>query len=170
MSTMTFSEVCSLVDSPDFYHEGTKVFLDLDGLIADLVGHTEVTAGRPLITPGCWSMDFDFNGQSFDWWMALKPTDEAQACLSMLERDNVYVCTARPSHTPSAMAAYAWLVKLAPWLPADRVIICPKKQLLAKPGRILVDDADHNIDDWIKAGGTGCLMPRRWNSRGKDAP
>jgi len=39
-----------------------------------------------------------------------------------------------------------------------------RKYLCAAPGRILVDDSQHNIDAFRKAGGEGIVFPQPWNS------
>ena len=145
------------------------VFLDLDGVLVDNLGAAVRTAGRELVTPGQWAVDFDFDGQPYDWWMANEPTEEIEDCLALLSRDNVKICTARPVGTPGAQAAYDWVHRLAPEFPRKNMILCHDKLLLARPARILVDDADHNIDSFVEAGGYGCLMPRRWNSKADEA-
>jgi 5'(3')-deoxyribonucleotidase len=46
----------------------------------------------------------------------------------------------------------------------DRTIITRHKHLLAGPGRILIDDAEFNVNDWNEHGGTGILYPAHHNS------
>lgn len=42
--------------------------------------------------------------------------------------------------------------------------IYPEKWELAKPGRILIDDRDSTIDQWVAEGGLGIVFPRLHNS------
>lgn len=48
--------------------------------------------------------------------------------------------------------------------PGIRVEGLTAKGDAAAAGHILVDDADHNVDEYIRAGGHAVLVPRIWNS------
>ena len=171
MSMMTFAEVCEMADDRgEFAWSGKSIFLDLDGLMVDDHGAACKTAGRELVTPGQWEVDFDFDNQPYEWWMANEPTEELQACLAILERRKTFVCTARPVGTPGAQAAWDWLYARAPWLDRRRLILCRDKWLMAGPDRVLVDDSDHNIAEWTCQSGIGCLIPRLWNEGGRNGP
>lgn len=41
--------------------------------------------------------------------------------------------------------------------------ITPKKRLLARPGALLIDDCEKNINEWKDAGGQAILFPQPWN-------
>ena len=47
----------------------------------------------------------------------------------------------------------------------DDLMIGAQKDLMAKPGVLLVDDSKHNVDAFIKAGGDAVLVPSDWNHR-----
>ena len=42
-------------------------------------------------------------------------------------------------------------------------IFTPQKQQLASPGALLIDDYDHNADEFIAAGGQAIRFPQIWN-------
>lgn len=44
-----------------------------------------------------------------------------------------------------------------------RIIITDNKAELARSDRLLIDDADHNVESFIEAGGQAILYPRPWN-------
>lgn len=46
----------------------------------------------------------------------------------------------------------------------DEYFIGIKKERFASPDAVLIDDLDHNIDFWTKAGGKAILFPHRWNA------
>lgn len=49
--------------------------------------------------------------------------------------------------------------------PADEIKgeVLSHKDLYAKPGQILIDDADHNVEAFRSADGEAILVPRPWN-------
>lgn len=47
----------------------------------------------------------------------------------------------------------------------DRYMIGREKFLLSKPGVVLIDDSDHNVEKFSAGGGVGILFPQKWNSR-----
>jgi len=56
---------------------------------------------------------------------------------------------------------YGWLRRELPWMPTHNQVVVARKEDKAKyarPGAILVDDLQINIDRWIAAGGTGVLF------------
>lgn len=50
-----------------------------------------------------------------------------------------------------------------------KMIPCRDKWLLAKPGRLLIDDHDENVDRWIEHGGQAILFPAVHNRRHAEA-
>lgn len=77
----------------------------------------------------------------------------------------------------------AWSIATAPWMNPpcasqkirwmrkhihhrfDRFMIGREKFLLSKPGVVLIDDSDHNVEKFSAGGGVGILFPQKWNSR-----
>lgn len=80
--------------------------------------------------------------------------------------NNVHVITTvPPGRCPSAYSGKAiWCRENLPeWLQPQVFMTTHDKSRLARPGRLLIDDADHNIDAWSSAGGTTLQVPRPWN-------
>jgi len=48
----------------------------------------------------------------------------------------------------------------------DRIRFSSNKSDYARPGDILIDDNEKNIEEWENEGGIGVLWPQRWNSAG----
>lgn len=103
-----------------------------------------------------------------DFWINLPWTKDGKEILSIVEDyfgpENVFILT----HPSNQLSAYEgkrlWLEKHMPeYFKGERYHFGKHKHICANPEHLLVDDADHNIDDFVKAGGIGCLIPRLWN-------
>ena len=164
--------------------EGLKLFLDMDGVLADFVTGACLAHNRPspYLDPealGIFDMEklWGISVNEFwrtidakvDFWDTLQKTPEADAlvaaALSMFSIDNIAVLTA-PSMDPTCVPGKRrWMQKHYPQL-AKRMIFASAgaKQFLAGPSYILSDDRDKNISQFKLAGGVGILMPRLWNA------
>ena len=158
----------------------TQCLLDMDGVLADFVGGVVHAHGRPYpydmpnslgvfdieriwgITPQEFWAPCD--GPTF--WDDLAKTPEAdalvfQAC-QKFGPSNVAILTA-PSLSPHCVPGKRrWIERYYPQLKKN-IIFGSAKKFLAAPNRILIDDRDKNVDDFIGAGGPAILMPRLWN-------
>jgi len=102
-------------------------------------------------------------------WATAPRTEHFDAILTgavdLVGRENVRICTAPPpDHNPAAYSGKAiWIKRELPeWLQSN-LIFTQRKYELATPDRLLIDDADHNREEWMKAGGMMMLIPRPWN-------
>ena len=150
-----------------------RIFVDVDGVLADFVGEALAWHGLPrntLITQynlwdqlGMSQEDFwrEIDRESF--WSDLKPTPESGAVLLAADRfapGGVCLVT-EPRPVPCSYAGkFRWLRHHCQHLPH---LIGPSRNFAAGPGRVLIDDSDSNIDRWRLAGGNGILFPRTWN-------
>jgi hypothetical protein len=87
----------------------------------------------------------------------------------MVGIDNVLIATV-PTKSPDCLfGKYEWMEQhLPPWM-SRQYNITPRKWRLSVPGALLIDDADHNIDQWKRRpdgmpSGDAILVPRPWNS------
>jgi 5'(3')-deoxyribonucleotidase len=68
--------------------------------------------------------------------------------------ESIYICSA--SFSGSMVEKVMWIEKYLPAL-KDNIIFTKKKHVMHTPGSVLIDDGVHNVVDFIKAGGIGCI-------------
>lgn len=161
------------------------IFLDLDGVVADLRGGIAELLGIPHPYEGRPAADASEPAAAFEallcrpepwekvaaagveFWATLKPYPWTADLLAMLRRQgSVVVCTA-PGRALFAAHACAGKHRWAErnlGLSSSRIILINQKSLLAGRGRTLIDDSDNQIDPWRKANGRGILLPQPWNT------
>lgn len=158
----------------------TQCLLDMDGVLADFVGGVVKAHGRPYpyIHPssyGCFDIEKIWGISAHDFWSPcdgasfwdnLGKTPEADTLVnSVCEQfgpDNVAILTA-PSQSPYCVPGKRrWIERYYPQLKKN-IIFGSAKKFLAAPTRVLIDDRDKNVDDFVGAGGCAILMPRLWN-------
>lgn len=174
----TFSPLPSPA-SPSAVPDKPLVFLDLDGVCVDFItaacalhGTTPdqidwarhgfyISDGLGITRNAFWA-PITAGGAAF--WEGLDPYPWFEELLDAVADAEVYVCSS-PSLDPGSLAGkVAWMYRHFPKAMHRRFVLTGHKHLLARPGRFLVDDADHNAEKWARAGGTPVLFPRPWNS------
>jgi len=158
-----------------------QYFLDLDGVIVDFVGgiikyyklkctEFDICAWDSLYDwyPGTVAEFWAGIPESF--WENLAFTPEGPAIIDLLAREGIKATILTAPPWTGATGKQKWIRKNLPeYFDHGRYLIGPSKTCVARPGAVLIDDAEHNIDDWVKAGGLGILVPRPWNrNRHKD--
>lgn len=153
-----------------------RIFIDMDGVIADFVSPSLKAAAIPLSHDECLCWDY-FSGfmteiefwtaiDSVDgFWDSLVPYSWAHDLVEMCNRiAPVYFCSAPAWHKSCAGAKVHWLRERG-FLKgrADHFILTPHKHLLANSGTVLIDDGQHNIDAFRSAGGHAITFPMPWN-------
>ena len=81
---------------------------------------------------------------------------------------NVFLLTAIPCEDDVPNPSYvegklAWISANLPKFLQRQTAITHAKYMCAAKGHLLVDDADHNVEPFIEAGGEACLVPKPWN-------
>lgn len=82
--------------------------------------------------------------------------------------ENLYVSTnpgVKDLKAPSQKAEWFHARKNLFNLETTDLMIGAQKQLMAKPGVLLIDDSKHNVDAFIKAGGEAVLVSSDWNCK-----
>lgn len=102
-----------------------------------------------------------------DFWATTPVAPEAyaliEACERLVGKDNVIILTA-PTKDPDCLAGkLEWIHNNLPRHYHRQYIITPRKQYNAAPGRLMVDDADSNVDAWAARGGSYILVPQPHN-------
>lgn len=152
------------------------ILCDMDGVIANLVGALIRTHGLNL-SDSDWDK-FDKHhewGMTTDelfaptkdnrWWLELEPYPWAEELLTELRKlGKVIFCTAPPPDASVPSQKVQWLREHG-FLAADSTdyIITRFKHLNAGPGVILLDDADHMIDQYRSCSGHALQFPQPWN-------
>lgn len=102
-----------------------------------------------------------------DFWANLAWETYGKKYLEVAKRFKVpiYTCT-KPMMRPEAWAGKVdWLQKhIRSNDIAGTIITSGPKHMLAKPGVVLIDDKDGNVDEFRAAGGQAYLIPQPWNS------
>ena len=101
-----------------------------------------------------------------EWWANLEPWPWFEQLWAELQRisEKVYICTS-PSHSVHAVPGKKmWLAKYLPDFDQRDIVFTSRKFLLAKPGRVLIDDLPTNVDAFRKEGGQAVLFPQHWNN------
>lgn len=159
-------------------------YLDVDGVLADFVGgvcklyQTTFDELRMNWKPGSYAIEkalgvsldemwgkIHYKGAGF--WESLEVMPYAyrmveQACEAWGPENVVFVTS--PSTDPfSSVGKIRWIHKHFPQF-ERRFCITPVKWLFAHPEATLIDDYDHNINEFCQRGGLTKLVPRYWNS------
>ena len=107
-----------------------------------------------------------------EFWANLPWTLDGKHLLEQCEKaaDEVYLVTSPTLACWAYSGKAAWVQRHLPNY-SRRVLIggheC--RHLLARPGAVLVDDSEKNVQEFRGSGGTAVLVPRPWNSaRGSD--
>lgn len=151
-----------------------RIFLDLDGVLADLVGGAARIHNKSisLVTcyglGKCWDMEESkvWEPLGYDFWANLELTPEAHQIVSMCEREvgaeSVGILTS-PCSTDGCMdGKRAWLRKHFPQF-VKRALIGSPKYFCATPLSLLIDDSDYKVKEFWEHGGLTFLFPRPWN-------
>jgi 5'(3')-deoxyribonucleotidase len=122
-------------------------------------------SGRPLDEAEMWGR---VGQQPESWWAVLEPTPWADAlvrevcALVGIENVSIVTCPLGVGYAASAAGKLQWVRRHFPTL-ERAVILAKRKGLVAAPGRLLIDDGDHNIIDWAATGAPTMTWPAPWN-------
>lgn len=156
------------------------VFVDMDGVLSDFHKGVHNTFKKPYIYgPSLQRYDFwedwdpittrdDVNSIcDFNFWRNLEWMHDGieiiQAITSKFKTNQIYLLTTPMPNLESASGKMMWINNNLPIYLKRTIITQAPKSLLAKSDTLLIDDKDQNIDEFIKAGGRGLLVPRPWN-------
>jgi len=165
-----------------------KIYLDMDGVITDLVpaalewygcddytddmwpdevGYDIVKAYHILSNRNYITADYFWRGLTQDFWATIPKTPFCDELIDFLlsNYSKVYVCTSCTFDPESASGKLEWIQKFLPECLNRNYIITPHKHLLARSDSVLIDDCDNHIEDFENNGGYGILVPRPWNKR-----
>lgn len=163
-----------------------KIYLDMDGVLADWCDAICELHGKdnPYSKPeaaGIWDIEDLLGMTPEQLW---KPADHAfwesipkcstadwlvNVSVLLVKPSNVHILTSpvrkergEEAHAACLAGKRSWIEKHFPIL-KDRVVFEKMKERHAEPGALLIDDKSSNVEKFIKAGGMGILVPRKWN-------
>jgi len=156
----------------------TQVFLDLDGVLVDFISgackHHGVT--NPYLNPvnhgqvdlapllGMSNEAF-WGGMGYDFWANLPWLDTGREILKAIYAyvpiERITILTS-PIQTPGcAEGKIAW-IKNNLYAFRRKFFVGPPKEVIAAPGKLLIDDFDKNVDKW-QVNGPVIQVPALWN-------
>ena len=152
-----------------------RIFLDVDGVLADFVGgvlRAFPLPHEPHNTPWDFIPDDVWPRLDAAFWAGLDVLPDARALVELCQqRGELYLLTALPrtNRTEAVEGKLKWVGQHFPQL-ANRTILCVGgKASWATADAVLIDDHDGNVDAFRAAGGNAILVPRSWNCGGHDA-
>jgi 5'(3')-deoxyribonucleotidase len=99
-----------------------------------------------------------------DMWASMKPYERAKELIDVCKKyGELTICTAPTMDPYCASGKTEWLQKFFGKYFRDYAIT-PKKEKLANPFTVLIDDHDKNIKKFHDRGGKVILFPQIWNS------
>jgi len=115
-----------------------------------------------------WSLQSFWNSVKRHLWATVPESLEFRrllnSCSKLVGKDRVILLTS-PTLCPDSLAGkLEWIQAFCPPWMHRQYLIGPVKWSCARPGALLIDDADKNIRSFRKAGGEAILVPRPWNS------
>lgn len=149
-----------------------RIFLDVDGVLADFASAAVRACGFPDLVPSHWHFYEDMGLTAEEMWERIHadplfwenlPEYEwyeelVDMCMDIAP---VTIVTHPADHPDSWAGKYLWLKERA-WTHED-IVFTSQKHLLAGPGRLLIDDSAENCVLWRAHGGTRIMFPCPWN-------
>ncbi|MDA3962145.1 MAG: hypothetical protein PF961_15240 [Planctomycetota bacterium] len=149
------------------------ILLDLDGVLTDFDAGVCALFGRD-VPPGPERVGTDIAtalglraGQLWQrideagarFWAELPETPWAQDLVTAARRAGEVVIATAPSNDPGAAAGKVRWMQQRFGKRFRSFAITPRKDLLAAPGRLLIDDTPKHVDAFTAGGGAAVLMP-----------
>lgn len=164
------------------------ILLDMDGVLVDFMGGLHHALNLPWDPDNyrykageydCFESMVESNPDKLKSMGPIYRTTDERAFWANLEWDRfgkkylavaqsfkvpIYICT-KPMLRPEAWAGKIdWLGKHIKDAVSGTIITSGPKHMLAKPGAVLIDDKDENVNEFRAAGGQAYLIPQPWNS------
>lgn len=153
------------------------ILLDMDGVLADFVTRSVEVAKLPISSDlvSEWNYFKKYMSSSEFWqcidnyegfWENLDPHPWAYELVSLCKSfGSVYYASAPALHHNCCEGKIKWLRKHN-FMSSKKneFMFGPEKWLMARHGRVLIDDNEENVKNFTFAGGEGYLFPQNWNS------
>jgi len=139
-----------------------KIFLDLDGVVADFVRGKKEILGLSDGAPEDETFAIMASEKGLGFYAKLKKMKDADQLWAFLKNTDVEILSAIPKPRRKVKGAdpdkRAWVKKnLSSSVKVNITQGGSAKKRMAAPDRILIDDLKRNIDQWRSSGGIGIL-------------
>jgi len=137
-----------------------KIFLDLDGVMADFKRGIREILGLPTTaSPAEVFIALQKGDGGKEFFLKLKKTKDADRLWQFLKGSDLKILTGLPSSNreESAKNKVSWVRRNLSKNVKVITTSSKSKKRFAGPSHILIDDRDDNVRDWITAGGIGIL-------------
>lgn len=162
------------------------IYLDMDGVLADLTAAALRVHGREdlattwprgvyLLSQALGMTEAEtwapINACGTSFWADLERCQWADDLVGLASRyrDGEVMIASSPLKPPayhSAAGKLIWLERHfgGRFASPEHYMLGARKEKLAEPGAILIDDSDQNVDRFRARGGKAILVPQPWNS------
>ena len=139
-----------------------KIFLDMDGVVADLLAAISRRLDKPVNSISSDEI-YDFLRETakakIPIFLEIPKMKDADKLYNYVKKYNHQFLTSAGSYATSYIAKQKieWVRKHFGNVKVDVVSTSKEKAAWAKPYHILIDDRDKSINAWVAAGGIGIL-------------
>jgi hypothetical protein len=152
-----------------------EIFVDVDGVLADFSGAANIIHRRPgaEVPEWNWYRAWGMTDKEFwkpitehqDFYALVRPTRWLHDLLKIMEclqhEGDVILATSNPPVPSLAASKVRWINRhIGTRYP---IMMGPRKDLLAQSNRILIDDYEKNLDQWVDKGGMAVRVNQPWN-------
>jgi 5'(3')-deoxyribonucleotidase len=135
-----------------------KIYLDMDGVVADLHSHYELLFGKSWLenekTLGVEHASKLVHDMGEDFWTSIPVTEDAFNLWDYFKYYDVTFLSAPCNFKEAPRGKRKWLDRYFGNVPA---IFENKKWIYSDPKSLLIDDTEININNFIMYGGMGIL-------------
>jgi cytidyltransferase-like protein len=140
-------------------NEKYKIYCDMDGVIVDFEDGYEKLTGKNIKgqhTKGDSNFWQPITDAGIKFWAGLKWMSDGKELWSYIKQYNPELLSAPSREESSKIGKHVWVKNN---IPGTKLILksASRKQELAAPDAILIDDRTDNIQQWKDAGGIGIL-------------
>jgi len=152
------------------------IFVDMDEVLSNFIGALCELRGvdESKLESGIYDLPrlfgttfAEIDGQlrnNYEFWLTIKPFAWAKPMMQFLDGiGDTFIISAPWKNSPSChMAKLDWCQNVL-GIPGDRIFLNQNKHLIARHGRILIDDRVDNCVLWATAGGAAIPFPALHN-------
>jgi len=151
----------------------TKLFIDLDGVLCDLVeGICKYYNVKNPYDSEKYNNNYNycevfnkpnlFNELDYNFWINLEKTKEFNNIIEISLNYDSYILS-KAVNSECIKGKYDWISKHLPHM-IDKSVLTAAKDACSNNDSVLLDDCNENIENFVIKG-KGYLVPRKWNAK-----